>query len=241
MFSVPEKRCICYWNGSETTSFIGSGDEGNNDSCAKKCKLFQPTGLALESDNAIYVVEFQSYCVKIFTTLGKTGKFLETIGNLYKAFSVHEKKGDYELQSSESACVLVDESFKSLKLFQTNFRNHLQKPCKSLDGRHGFISLTSLLSSEMIKWSLGRLRNLFTEFSSEINLVSMMNLNVEHFHTTSYLNMRLISQLKYSILFTTTVKQSFKRNSHWSSCYFTNGPLITLLITNAVDSERMCF
>ena len=56
--------------------------------------------------------------MKIFTTLGKTAKFLETIGNLYKAFSVHEKKGDYELQSLESACVLVDESFKTLKSFE---------------------------------------------------------------------------------------------------------------------------
>ena len=53
-------------------------------------------------------------------------KFLETIGKLYKAFSVHEKKGDYELQSLESACVLVDELFKTLKLFETNVRNHLQ-------------------------------------------------------------------------------------------------------------------
>ena len=50
----------------------------------------------------------QSYCVKIFTTLRKTAKFLET-GNLYKAFSVHEKKGEYELQSLGSACISVDE------------------------------------------------------------------------------------------------------------------------------------
>ena len=66
MFSVPEEHCIYYWNGLETTSFIGSGDEGNNDGCAKKCKLFQPTGLAIEFDNVIYVVDSQSYCVKIF-------------------------------------------------------------------------------------------------------------------------------------------------------------------------------
>ena len=51
VFSVPEKHGIYYWNGLEMTSFIGSGDEGNNDGCAKKCKLFQPTGLAIEFDN----------------------------------------------------------------------------------------------------------------------------------------------------------------------------------------------
>lgn len=47
--------------------------------------------------------------MKMFTTLGKTAIFLKTTGNLYKAFSVHEKKGEYELQSLESACISVDE------------------------------------------------------------------------------------------------------------------------------------
>ena len=82
-------------------------------------------------NNVIYAVDSQCYYVKIFTTLAKTAKFLKTIGNLYKALSVHEKKGDYELQSLESVCVLADESFKTLKLFETNVRNHLQKPCKT--------------------------------------------------------------------------------------------------------------
>ena len=81
------------------------------------------------------------------------------------------------MQSLESACVLVDESFKTLKWFQTNVQNHLQKPCKNVDGPHGFISSKLLLSFEMTNWSLGRLRNLFTEFSYEINLLSMMTLS----------------------------------------------------------------
>ena len=139
-----------------------SDDEGNNNGCAKKCKLFQPTGLAIELKNVIYVVDFQPYCVKIFSTLEKTAKFLETIGNLDKVFSVPEKKGDYESQSLESTCVLVE---SHLKWFETNVRNHLQKPCKNLDGQHEFISSKSLLLSEMAKWSLGCLKNLFTEFS----------------------------------------------------------------------------
>ena len=73
-------------------SFIGSGDQGNNDGCAKKCKLFQPIRITIEFDNVIYIVDSQSYCVKIFTTLGKTAKFLDTIGNLHNAISVHEEK-----------------------------------------------------------------------------------------------------------------------------------------------------
>ena len=132
------------------------------------------------------------------------------------------EKGDYELQSLESACVSVDESFKTLKLFETNVTNHLQKPCKSLDGPHGFISSKPLLSFEMTKWSLGRLINLFTEFSDEINLLSMMTLSVEHFYATSHVKTPLMSQLQYSRWFMTTVKESLKRNSHWSAYYFTS-------------------
>ena len=71
--------------------------------------------------------------MKMFTTLRKTAIFLKTTGNLYKAFSVYGKTGGYELQSLQSACDLVDQSFKLLKLFETNVRNHLQKPCKNLE------------------------------------------------------------------------------------------------------------
>ena len=40
MFSAPEKHRIYYWNELETASFIGSGDEGNNDGCAKSDNYF---------------------------------------------------------------------------------------------------------------------------------------------------------------------------------------------------------
>ena len=112
------------------------------------------------------------------------------------------------------------ESFKTLKWFETNVRNDLQKPCKNLDGPHGFISSKSLLLFEMTKWSLGRLKNLFTEFSYEINLLSMMTLSVEHFHATSHAKAPLMSQLQYSRSFMTTVKESLKRSSYRFTYYF---------------------
>ena len=90
VFSVPEKHHTLYWNGLGMASFIASGGEGNNDGCAKKFKLFQPIGLAIELDYVICVADSQSYYEKIFSAIGKTAKSLETIGNLYKAFSVPE-------------------------------------------------------------------------------------------------------------------------------------------------------
>ena len=137
VFSVPEKYLIYYWNGLEATWFIGEGDERNNDGCAKNWKVFQPTGLAIEFHSITYVVDPQCYCVKIFTTLGKVWNSLKQLETSIKR--------DYELQSLESACVLVDlvESFKTLKAFERNVRNHLQK---YIDGGlmmtdYGFISM----------------------------------------------------------------------------------------------------
>ena len=49
-----------------------------------------------------------------------------------------------------------------------------------------------------------------------------MTLSVEHFHATSHVKTPLMSQLQYSRLFMTTVKESLKRNSHWSAYYFTS-------------------
>ena len=73
----------------------------------------------------------------------------------------------------------------------------------------------------MTKWSLGRLTNLFTEFSYKINILSMMTLSVGHFHATSHhAKTPLMSQLQYSTSFMTTVKESLKRNFHWSGYYF---------------------
>ena len=74
----------------------------------------------------------------------------------------------------------------------------------------------------MTKWSLGRSRNLFTEFSDEINLLSMMTLSVEHFYSTAHVKAPLMSQLQYSRSFMTTVKESLKRNSHWPAYYLTS-------------------
>ena len=48
-----------------------------------------------------------------------------------------------------------------------------------------------------------------------------MTLSVEHFHATSHVKTPLMSQLQYSRSFMTTVKESLKRNPHWSAYYCT--------------------
>ena len=71
----------------------------------------------------------------------------------------------------------------------------------------------------MTKWSLRCLRNLFAEFSYEINPLIMI---VEHLHARSRVKAPLISQLQYNRSFITTVKEFLKRNSYCSTYYFTS-------------------
>ena len=65
---------------------MGSGTEGNSDGIASS------TGICEEFENIVYFTDFRTASVKITTTLSHTGTFLEAIGKLMKAYSIHEKK-----------------------------------------------------------------------------------------------------------------------------------------------------
>lgn len=67
-------------------------DEGNCDKRAGKFKLVHLTCLLIEFNNVVNFVDSQSYGFKMFSTLNKTSKFLETLRSFYKTFSVHEKR-----------------------------------------------------------------------------------------------------------------------------------------------------
>ena len=73
-------------------NFIGNGTEGNSDGIASSCQLYQPTGICVEFDNIVCFTDYRTASVKIASTLSHTDTFLETIGKLMKAYSIHEKK-----------------------------------------------------------------------------------------------------------------------------------------------------
>lgn len=91
--TLPKLHKICTWKEGSLNDFIGSGTEGNSDGIASKCQLYQPTGICVEFDNVVYFTDYRTASVKIASSLTHTGTFLEAIGNILKAFSVHEKKG----------------------------------------------------------------------------------------------------------------------------------------------------
>ena len=66
--------------------------EGNSDGKTLKCKFYQPTGLCVEFDDEVYVVDYSTSCVKVFSSTRHTTEFFAAIGNLMRAFAIHDKR-----------------------------------------------------------------------------------------------------------------------------------------------------
>ena len=85
-------QSLLWWkNSTEVEVFAGSGSEGNNDGMASRTEFYQPTGLCVEFNCVVYVCDVQTNCTKILTSLKQTATFLNAVGKIYKAFSVHEE------------------------------------------------------------------------------------------------------------------------------------------------------
>lgn len=65
--------------------------QGNSDGIVSSYQLYQPTGICIEFDNAVYFTNYGTASVKITSALSHTGNFLEAIGKLMKAYSSHKK------------------------------------------------------------------------------------------------------------------------------------------------------
>ena len=66
-------------------------EEGSVDGKVKDCRFQQPMGLCTESESAIYICDGQTNSIKICTKMVECAEFLNSIGQLYDAFSVHCK------------------------------------------------------------------------------------------------------------------------------------------------------
>ena len=104
--------------------------EGNSDSKALKCEFYQPTDLCVEFDNRVYVVDYRTSCVKVFSSVRHTSEFLAAIGNLMRAFAIHKKKELYESKSLEEAIVMVATCLEKIQTYITNIRQDDRKNLK---------------------------------------------------------------------------------------------------------------
>lgn len=118
---------------------------------------------------------------------------------------------------------MVSESLSSVSSFEKDIRKTETNLPVSLTGAHGFVSTKSFVSLQLTKWSLEKLSETCSSFKyNQTNMLSMMTLSVEHFHSTTHTKQVLMSQLQYAREFMTSVKESLKRLHPWSVHYFTS-------------------
>ncbi|PFX13699.1 TNF receptor-associated factor 6-A [Stylophora pistillata] len=71
---------------------------------------------------------------RVFTTLHETAAFLDAVGKIYKAFSVHEKHAKYELCNLRDAVTLLKETLQYLLRKEALIRGEIQSLPRSLHG-----------------------------------------------------------------------------------------------------------
>ena len=118
---------------------------------------------------------------------------------------------------------MVSEALSSISSFEKDIRSSLVKCPASLTGAQGFVSTKSFISLQLSEWSLKKLLENTDMFNfKSTNLLSMMTLSVEHFHSTTHTKQVLMTQLQYAREFMRSVKESLKRSFPWSAYYFTS-------------------
>eukprot|EP00794_Sanderia_malayensis_P019295 gene19295-21219_t len=161
LFCDPTSHLIRAWNESngETRIFAGSGEAGNTDGLSNQCKFFQPVGLAVEFYHVVYMCDAQASCIKIFTTLSKTAQFLNAVGKIYKAFSVHEKHQNYSNHDLTRAGVMLGESLDHLNENEDLIRSDVHLTGKNLNGPQGNVAAKTLESVKMLRDGVKQLQS----------------------------------------------------------------------------------
>ena len=73
----------------EIMVIAGLGEDGNKD--GTQASFSQPMGICVENKENVLVTDAQVGAVKLITDARAAVQFLENLGNLYEAFSVHPK------------------------------------------------------------------------------------------------------------------------------------------------------
>ena len=199
----------------------GLGGEGNSD--GTRALFSQPMGICVENKRNIFVTDAQVGAIKLITDIRCAVKFLENLGKLYQAFSVHQKHKRLHTTSLQEAEEKVQSAFG---YFQGTIQSvqTLLGTNKQTNGPEGTISTKSVKSVKMISQGLTRLTQNINEINSEqkANPEALLTVKVENLHAVSHFKHPTCMQLHYARDFGSTALESAKRMTRWSAFYFTH-------------------
>jgi hypothetical protein len=117
LFTNEKKSSVWHLKASgELDVFAGSdNEEGSMDGLVKNYRLKQPIGICTEFDSVVYLCDAQTNSIKLCSKVTECADFLNAIGSLYDAFSVHSK-------GSPLHCQVVCRSYYTGPRVQTHAR-----------------------------------------------------------------------------------------------------------------------
>lgn len=137
----------------EVELFAGSErKEGNDDGKVKDCRFQQPIGICTESESVIYICDgrdAQTNSIKICTKMVECTEFLNSIGQLYDAFSVHCKGASYSVKSADETISLVHQC-KELLDRNTNDIRTSTGITSAINGPQGHVSTKTVASVALV-------------------------------------------------------------------------------------------
>ena len=205
----------------EIKLIAGTGIEGNNDGTLES--FSQPMGICVKSKKTLLVTDAQTGSIKLITEISGAVAFLDSLGKLYHAFSVHLKHHQYKIMPLTDAQENVN-LVSNYLLDTVNTVTSKPDTTRELNGPEGTISSKTLKSIIMIKNGLTRISDNIKKINIdvEVNPQALLTVKVENLHAVSHFKHPTCSQLQYARDFGATMLESAKRMTRWSAYYFTH-------------------
>ena len=144
-------------------------------------------GICTESESVIYTCDAQTNSIKTCTKMVECVKFLNSVGQLFDAFSIHCKGTGYSIKSPDEALSLVHQCKELLERntdeirMSTGITSAINRP-------QGHVSARTVASVALLEWGLQRLYSNLQPFNqSSTNLLSCMTLDVENCHSSVHI------------------------------------------------------
>ena len=175
--------------------------------------------ICTEFDSVVYVCDVQAYSLTVCTEVKQCSLFLNAMGSLYNAFSVHTKGSTYTVKTPDEALILVQQCQDFLNDITVDIRSNTGISC-TLNGPEGHVSANTMQSVSMTEWGFQRLfDNLKTFHYQATNLLSCMTLDDENCHSTVHIRQANMSAKEYSRSLGVTMKESVKTVTQWVAYY----------------------
>ena len=207
-------------NGGAVKVIAATEEESNKNGFGCHSTFGQPMCVCTEGAS-IFVTNGQIGTIKLVTNLKGTVEFLENLGKLYRAFSVHHKNQQHEdctlkeahqmVKAVSSYCNGTTENVKS--------RNHITS---TTNGPQGTVSAKTAVSLSLLEKGLERLDKNTDTLSPGLSIKpeECLTIQVENVHAVSHFKHPTCTLLEYARDFGNSMKESLKRATKWSAYYF---------------------